>query len=305
MSAQVCFAGAEVPQWARIAYAAGVRNFLFTAYPYVADRLRLPFFQVGPKGRCGHPLPPHRVLAETPGRVIMDSGLFTLLFGAGKNSSGKSDIFKWYDALVEYIRSLPFKPVCVEVDAQKIIGVEETWKLRERFRDDLPGIRQINVIHQEDGVASVDRMVEFADYVAVSCQETRIVYPGDYIPRLISLVRYIRSRKPGIKIHMLACTEEPLLKELSQDVTTADSTSWLSINRYGWGREGERPRQEALNKVCGEISRLNVDCGYSLAKNQKRAEYYATTYIAARKFLRDYVEYTGPQISGEPELGVK
>jgi len=304
VSVQVCFAGAEVPQWSRIAYAAGVRNFLFTAYPYVADRLHVPFFQVGPKGRCGHPLPPHRVLGETEGRVIMDSGLFTLLFGAGKGSTGKSGIFRWYDALVEYIRSLPFKPSCVEVDAQKIIGVDETWTLRERFREDLPGIEQVNVIHQEDGVKSVDRMIEFSDYVAVSCQETRIVYPGDYLPRLISLVRYIKSRKPGIKIHMLACTEEPLLKELAQDVTTADSTSWLSINRYGWGGE-QRPRQEALDSIAAQMGRLSLDCGYNLTKNKTRAEYYATTYIAARKFLREYSEFAGPQTSGEPELGVK
>lgn len=83
--------------------------------------------------------------------VIQDSGLFTLMFGAKRNQKlTYEDLVEWQDRLIQFVQENNIDATCVEVDAQKLIGAEKTWKLRERM-DKLLKNRQIHVFHLEDG----------------------------------------------------------------------------------------------------------------------------------------------------------
>lgn len=83
--------------------------------------------------------------------VIQDSGLFTLMFGSGKNRNVDHDYLEeWQDKLMKFVIQNNLKCTCVEIDCQKLLGVEEAWYFRKRMKDKLPN-RQINVFHYEDG----------------------------------------------------------------------------------------------------------------------------------------------------------
>lgn len=288
MSVQVCFAGAENINDRDVAYVAGARNFLFTAWNYLQK---------------------NSVVSDDYARVsrimsgsnvtIMDSGLFTLLFGSKSGKLGRREIDNYFYRLVSFIRGMREKPVCVEADAQKIIGAEATWELRRRFREALPGVRQINVVHPEDGAEGLDRIIDFTDYLGIPCVEMRRLDRTAAAGQIRDLVYYAKSRKPGIDIHLLGCTDLGILDSLREDVTTADSTSWNAHRKFGY-RDGMAPTPEFEARVgeavkgCRELSRYNV------GESENRVKGYTAMYIGALEILNDLEGKVGPQVKGIP-----
>lgn len=126
---------------------------------------------------------------------------------------------------------------CVEIDCQKVLGPEEAWYFRQRMRDLLPENKQINVFHFEDGLKGLDRLIEFADYIAVSVPEWRIVKPATHKQDIRYITHYIKNKKPEIDIHLLGCTDFKIIRE-NNFCTSADSTSWLSGVKYGYFNDG-------------------------------------------------------------------
>tara|TARA_R110000744_G_scaffold85246_1_gene166621 strand:- start:126 stop:791 length:666 start_codon:yes stop_codon:yes gene_type:complete len=151
------------------------------------------------------------------------------MFGSHKGKKDEKLIETWYNNLIEFTLENNNGATCVEVDCQKILGVEKAWQLRNRMRLDLPKNRQINVFHKEDGQKGLDRLIEFSDYIAVSIPELRFLGQKNYTEKIVN---YIKNKKPEIDIHLLGCTETKLLKKLNF-CTSADSTSWKSVLRYG------------------------------------------------------------------------
>ena len=170
--------------------------------------------------------------------VIQDSGLFTLMFGAGKGRKVDHDyLLEWQDKLIKFVQQNNLKCSCVEIDCQKLLGVDEAWFFRKRMKDRLAN-RQINVFHWEDGKDGFDKIIDFSDYIAISVPELRIVKPKQYKKIAVDLAKYAKSKKPDIDIHMLGCTEYAMLKDISF-CTTSDSTSWLSGVKYGYFNDGK------------------------------------------------------------------
>lgn len=124
--------------------AAGTRYRLYSCYRYLVNKpvdgdFRLPEDHV------------LKVEERTNRQVIQDSGLFTLMFGAGKGQrQTREGLTQWQDKLIAFVEQNGLRAVCVEIDCQKILGVEDAWYFRERMRRRLKN-RQINVFHFEDG----------------------------------------------------------------------------------------------------------------------------------------------------------
>lgn len=216
---KVHFAGTENLRDAQTLNEMGINYCLFTAFPFVERKM---LRSVSNK--------------ETPSflhdnmiHVIQDSGLFSMLFGKYKGKTEKSMVFKWYDALIEWTLEHGNGVTCVEVDAQSIIGVDETWKLRERMRSDLPNNRIINVWHCPDGKDGLDRMIEYSDYIAIGLPELRKVGKSQYA---LPLAKYIKTKKPEIDIHLLGFTDFAHIKKF-RFCTSCDSITWLSARRFG------------------------------------------------------------------------
>lgn len=164
--------------------------------------------------------------------VILDSGLFTLMFGGKKGEKQTVEsLTKWQDKTFSFIRQNNLNCTLVEIDCQKVLGTEQAWYFRERAKKLLPN-KQINVFHFEDGKFGLDRLIEFSNYIAISVPEIRIIKPKTYKEDTYRLASYIKEKKPEIDIHLLGCTELAMLRQ-NKFCTTSDSSSWTGVYRFG------------------------------------------------------------------------
>lgn len=230
---KVHFAGAECMNQFLAVQELGVQYALYTAFPFVErmvfEKFNSPIMVLDfQKTKPANLIP--KYICDTMKHVIQDSGLFTLMFGSRKGLDSQNIIYKWYDRLVEFTLSHKQPVTCVEVDCQKVLGVKESWDLRQRMKNDLPNNRQINVFHWEDGRIGLDRMIEFSDYIAISVPELRFLGKKEFVPNLLN---YIKNKKPEIDVHLLGCTELSILKKCL-NATSCDSTSYISCKRFGY-----------------------------------------------------------------------
>lgn len=294
---KVHFAGLEQIGFAAcVVRGAGVNYGLFSVLKFLAPQFDIKAItyqgvttEVGPwlDRNCKH--------------VIMDSGLFSLMFGAHAGKRDRPFIDSWQDALVDFVKSSAYRGAVVEVDCQKVLGIEAAWEKRELLRKQLPDHELINVYHHEDGKAGLDRMIEFSEYIAISVPEMRALrIPGknDYIYRLAC---YIKSRKPSIKIHLLGCTETALLR-LCSFCDSSDSTSWQQINRYGTGKVWDGHKLKPIGRSAFEVNSETIQeqCRQYLKEvgidhPQGGAAYYATYTMAAAYLRLHYEHHAGPQ----------
>lgn len=230
--------------------------------------------------------------------VIQDSGLFTLMFGAGKGRKINHDyLVEWQDKLIKFVLQNNLQCTCVEIDCQKLLGVEEAWWFRKRMRDKLPN-RQINVFHYEDGKDGFDRLIDFSDYIAISVPELRIIKPKTYRKDAIQLARYAKTKKPSIDIHMLGCTEKAMLKDISF-CTTADSTSWLQGVQFGRFNDDiteshvDNFRKDLMEKRKKEIYKIAKERGVDF--KEKTLTYATKASLCASICKRRYAMLAGSQ----------
>lgn len=286
---KVHFAGCEVQNQFIAAEMLGVRYGLYTCFPFVErmvfDKALAPIMPLKWQTDPNKQIPEY--IYQTMIHTIQDSGLFTLMFGSRKGEKSESLINRWYDALVEFTLSHGQPVTCVEVDCQKVLGVEKAWEFRERIKKDLPNNRIINVFHLEDGQKGLDRLIEFSDYIAISVPELRFANKKNYVPQLAT---YIKSKKPQIDIHLLGCTELELLHKC-RFCTSADSTTWVSGKRFGFiqGKHISTIKSEEIKQLVGE-ERYNEILSY----NKKD---YNTNFLclSIEKLKRDYQKSAGNQ----------
>lgn len=241
-----------------------------------------------------------RVQCMTKKHVIQDSGLFTLMFGAGKGQKQTVEsLTAWQDMLVKFVQQNQIYPSVVEIDCQKVLGVEEAWHFRERMKTLLPDRKIINVWHFEDGKNGLDRMIEFADYIALSVPEWRIVKKGSHRSGIRHTTDYIKNRKPEIDIHLLGCTDLTILKE-NTFCTSADSTSWLQGPKYGYQNLVGKKRywirnikKSVFDERQMEIKRLLDARGVQL--KERTLQYATNSSICATICKGEYAKIAGRQ----------
>lgn len=285
---KVHFAGSEQIDFSMIASKAGVKYFLFTCFPFISQQFGIKGYPI----TCKTLFPPAEI-EKFSQHTIMDSGLFTLMFGAHKGKRDKAFLNQWMDAMIQFVLDNNIKATCVECDCQKVLGVDEAWEFRRRFRDSISN-PIINVFHYEDGNIGLDRLIEFAEYIAISVPELRIVKPKTYKEDVYRLACYIKNRKPDIKIHLLGCTEVKML-ERCNFCTTADSTSWQAVNRFGriLGNHVKTIRPEVKERCKQAV--LDTMRACSIEPTEKRIDYYSNYYISACLHKREYEKAAGSQ----------
>jgi hypothetical protein len=247
---KVHFAAAEVMNQFYAVEQLGIRYTLYTAFPFlertVLQSKKSPLMPCELKGR-EYDIP--KYIASKSKHCIQDSGLFTLMFGSHKGQKDEKLMNAWYDGLVNFTLNNNNGATCVEVDCQKILGVEKAWEYRQRLAKDIPN-RIINVFHKEDGQRGLDRLIEFSNYIAISVPELRFLGQKNSV---VKIANYIKNKKPTIDIHLLGCTELKILKEL-KFCSSADSTSYIAGKRYGYikGRHINTIKTQEVKKLVGD-----------------------------------------------------
>mgnify|MGYP006921332241 CR=1 FL=1 len=220
---KVVLAGTEKEHFMRAAAFSGIKHSLISYYHWK-------------DGSPAEKLARLRVANEYGIETICDSGLFTLMFGAGKG--GTHDIGSMTDYTKTYIetmkRSQIEKLTIVESDVHKLLGMDAVFELRKYFED--CGLPVMYVWHKEEGIDGLMRMAERYEYIALSIPELRILcskngqrYQTVTHSLLQNLRRHCGAKLP--KIHLLGNTvQETMQTTLAY---SCDSTSWLSGGRYG------------------------------------------------------------------------
>lgn len=288
---KVHFAACEVQNQFEAVKTLGVRYGLYTAFPFVERMVfgksaRSPLMPLKWQKNDPYKLIPDYIVSSMK-HTIQDSGLFTLMFGAAKGTADLTLIEKWYENLVEFTRKYSNGCTVVEVDCQKILGVEKAWEFRERIKKDLPNNRIINVFHIEDGDKGLDRLIEYADYLAISVPELRFHKKKDYVVRL---AHYIKNKKPNIDIHLLGCTEGEILKRCNF-CTSSDSTSYISGKRFGYlkGNHIRRLNTKRVKELVGEENWQHI---FNIPNNETNTNFLCSSIEICK---RDYQSWCGNQ----------
>lgn len=289
---KIHFAGSDGEEIFYAALCAAQTNYrLYSCYKYI----------YGKRPDADFRLPDTHVIKaqdKANRHVIQDSGLFTLMFGAGKGMKQNRDsLTAWQDSLIAFVKQNGIQATCVEIDCQKILGVEEAWYFRERMRRLLPN-PQINVFHFEDGRKGLDRLIEFSDYIAISVPELRIVKPKTFREDTRYLAHYIKNKKPEIDIHLLGCTDFQMIAENSF-CTSADSTSWLSGVKFGHFNDGNRMghvnefRRDLFHERQAQVKAILDRRGVTL--KPKTLTYCTNASLCATICKQRYERSAGPQ----------
>lgn len=289
---KVHFAGAEGASRLYFLHDVGIKYYLFTVLPFIKDRFGIKW---GGYDVAKH-IKAYEKLPEFGKHTIMDSGLFSLMFGACKGIDLDEKFIRDYkDAIVDFVTSNQlYSFTCVECDCQKLLGTELAWKLRTEMRDQLPKNRIINVFHFEDGKKGLDRMIEFAEYIAISVPELRIIKPKTYKEDTYKLACYIKNRKPGIDIHLLGGTEFEMIKRC-KFCTSADSTSYASSTRFGniMGKHVDSIKPEKRAELYENSKRILEEMGVKTTDNF--VWYFTNIWISAYLHWKKYEQYAGDQ----------
>jgi hypothetical protein len=221
-------------------------------------------------------IPQH--IIKSSKHTIQDSGLFSLMFGAYKGNHDKKFLDKYYDKLIEFTTKHSQGATIVEMDTQKVLGVESAWEYREKMQSDVSN-RIINVFHLEDGAKGLDKLIEFSNYLAISVPELRKLHKKNH---LVKLANYIKNRKPEIDIHLLGYTEKKTMHELNF-CSSCDSTSYTSGVRYGFiqGNKISSMKIEKVKELISESDYINMRkyvtdataCGVLLNVNSELDKY--------------------------------
>lgn len=285
---KVHFAGLEAINHLMITNIAEVNYSLFSIYKFIHNK-------IDGKGPLKYDSIPSTIQSLSR-HTIMDSGLFTLMFGSQKGEKSVRFLDKWTDLILEFMQVTNYTGTYVEVDCQKVLGVEQAWRYREYMKQNSTN-RQINVFHIEDGMKGLDRMIEYSEYIAISVPELRFQKKKDYTYRLAS---YIKSKKPSIDIHLLGCTELNLLKQCSF-CSSSDSTSWMAPMRYGQFEAMDSKHAikqinsvKMANSYKPQIERFMDQYNISQLTN-KSFEYYSLCIHQSKILKHKYSLYAGDQ----------
>jgi hypothetical protein len=213
--------------------------------------------------------------------AIVDSGLFTLMFGAKAGYPiTEQFIIDWQNDYANTINSSNFKHSIVECDVQRVLSSEFAWEMRKRFRKQLKDdVTLINVYHLPDG--NPDKLIDHADYIAVSIPELRKFVSKKERDRITEYIAKKATSK-GKRVHLLGCTEKEMMKKFSY-CFSCDSTSWISGGRYN----------NHQTELFDEPMKIN-----QMRKNRKQEfsnNSYSDAYYQVITKMVDYRKYAGDQ----------
>lgn len=168
-------------------------------------------------------------------KQIVDSGLFTYLYG-GKKDAPLKEVERYADFYMEFVNTHFPKhcftnntPWFVELDLQGRFPLEDYRRIQKKLFDRCPNADFIGVWHDEHGLKHLDEVCEKFDYVALSLAN------GWNWDIVFGVCSYINKKYPGKCIHLLGTSAAYGMAwgGLMKLCDTADSAGWNRSHRYG------------------------------------------------------------------------
>jgi len=211
---------------------------------------------------------------------IMDSGLFTMMFGAGSDKTySEDDLLDYTYNYLKNMKSIKYEHYLVEMDVHKVLGLESLKRFRSIFKKHYDLNKTIYVWHIEEGEKGFEKLCKTYPYIAISVPELRIICSRKKIKSFIKYL-IIKANKinPNIKIHLLGCTQQNLMEQ--KGYYSCDSTSWMSSVKYGQGFYFDGNKITGLNiHTNAWKSYFNKYKHMKFAKGEK--DYHRNLYLCA------------------------
>lgn len=228
--------------------------------------------------------------------IICDSGLFTMMFGAGKGKVYDESDLRQYTA--QYIKTAQSwrsdKLTIVECDVHKILGMRQVYEFRKRFED--CGIPVLYVWHVEEGIDGLYRMAEKYKYIALSIPELRKVFKGKatrYEDATYDLLQKIKKNVSVLpRIHLLGNTVRETMENTI--AWSCDSTSWKASGRYGRGDvflKNQFVKCSIKSELWDKELRENWDEDLRYAREKISAGASAETTVGFITMAKQYYKY--------------
>ncbi|QDP49443.1 MAG: hypothetical protein Unbinned2716contig1000_24 [Prokaryotic dsDNA virus sp.] len=166
---------------------------------------------------------------------IMDSGLFTMMFGAGSDKTySEKELLDYTNKYLKDIKAIGYNNYIVEMDVHKVLGLQSLKRFRKIFEKEYPLEKTIFVWHVEEKELGFKKLCEKYPYIAISIPELRIIFKGNRKSlrnAIKNLIKIANDINPNIKIHLLGCTQISLMEQ--KGYYSCDSTSWQSSQMFG------------------------------------------------------------------------
>jgi hypothetical protein len=258
-------------------------------------------------------------VSKDPESTIMDSGLFSFMFGSEKGKMPET--YDAYDAYTRnYLADLDawgYRGFLVESDAQRLLGMPAVTELRKLFRDRED--RTIFVWHEPEGLDGLDALALRYDYIAIGLPELRVISAGTsgggrekpmrMVNDLLTRVHDVCRRKGRLppKVHLLGCTTPRMME--TRLAWSCDSTSWLNGVRYGTGyvwsqRDGLRvagARSPTFLRYRANAMEKFPDA-VAYANEQRDPDYYLNTMACAHAYDQ-YQQWLNTRFTPVPMRG--
>lgn len=210
---RIFLATCEHKQHYRVATAIGIKNILFSYYhlsnnPAVADEM-------------------FDSMNANEQNAICDSGLFTMMFGAGKDKTyTKVELLDYTKRYIERAKKFSAdRLTIVEMDTHKILPLADLFEFRKHFEQS--GVDVMYVWHREEGIDGLLKLAERYSYIALSVPELRILCKGTktrYEDVVKDLLRKVSRVSPRPRVHLLGNTVMETME--TSDAFSCDSSSW-------------------------------------------------------------------------------
>ena len=199
--------------------------------------------------------------------IIIDSGLFTMMFGSKKDEPMTAEqLTEYKDKYFNWIATIKAKNFTfVELDVQKVFSAELAWQYRKEMKQRLPDKEIMNVYHLEDG--NPDKLIEFSSYISVGMPELKVCAPKE-IKRITTYI-VNKAKQLNKKVHILGMSGKILMTKYKY-ATTCDSTNWTwyvrstgykkqLLNEYGIYNQELKSRALSSNEELrlGIVTSLN------------------------------------------------
>lgn len=168
-------------------------------------------------------------------KQIVDSGLFTFLYGGSKNAPLK-EVERYCDYYIEFVNH-HFEKHCftentpwfVELDLHGRFPLEDYHRIQKKLLDKCPNRDFIGVWHDEWGMKQLEDVCEKFDYVSLS------LAGGWNWDIVFGVMSFIHKKYPGKCVHLLGTSDVPSLcwGGLMKACDSMDCTGWSRSKRYG------------------------------------------------------------------------
>lgn len=164
---------------------------------------------------------------------IMDSGLFSMMFGAQKDRTfTEKELLVYTNDYIAKMKEIGYTDTIVEMDVHKILGLDSLKKFRKIFETEYDVEKTIFVWHIEEEIRGWEKLVARYPYIALSIPELRKVLSDVKMKHFIrSMLRKAHRVNKNVRVHLLGCTEQGLLQQ--SGYYSSDSSSWLYSQTFG------------------------------------------------------------------------